>query len=318
MPAQCVVEIAEDRPKVYPMSAAPKWHEPVMGTEVLEWLAPRPGATVVDATVGTGGHSLLVLPTLLPNGRLIALDRDREALDVAKNRLIEFDPQVTFVHGNYRDLPAILSRLGLTCVDGVVVDLGMSSFQVDQAERGFSFTHEGALDMRMDTTQDLAASTLVNRLSADELATILETFGEERFAWRIARRLVEARRKQPITTTAQLTQLVLSALPAGQRHQRLHPATRTFQALRIAVNDEVGALEQCLTNLRTFLRPGGRAVILSYHSLEDRLVKHAFAQGMREGWWTVLTKKPLRPTDDEVRRNPRARSAKLRAVERQG
>ena len=300
------------------MSPTPRWHQPVMGAEVLHWLNPRPGTIVVDATVGTGGHSLLILPTLLPNGRLIALDRDREALEVAKTRLAAFDPQVTFVHGNYRNLPTILSRLGLTRVDGVLLDLGMSSFQVDRAERGFSFSHEGPLDMRMDTAQEVTASTLVNHLTADELATILEMFGEERFARRIARRLVETRRNEPITTTAQLARLVASAVPSGLRPQRLHPATRTFQALRIAVNDEVGALEQCLSDLSTLLSPGGRAVTLSYHSLEDRLVKHRFVQEMRDGLWTVLTKKPLRPIDDEVQRNPRARSAKLRAVERRG
>lgn len=319
MPAQCVVDVADDRPeRVAPMSTTTRWHEPVMGAEVLHWLNPRPGTTVVDATVGTGGHSLLMVPRLLPDGRLIALDRDREALGVAKTRLTEFDPQVTFVHGNYRDLPAILSRLGLACVDGVLVDLGMSSFQVDRAERGFSFSHEGPLDMRMDTTQAVTASTLINHLSADELATLLETFGEERFARRIAKCLVEARRRQPITTTAQLARLVASAVPSGLRRQRLHPATRTFQAVRIAVNDEVGALEQCLTDLSALLAPGGRAVMISYHSLEDRLVKRRFTQGMRDGLWRVLTKKPLRPTDEEVQRNPRARSAKLRAVERCG
>ncbi|MBI3321607.1 MAG: 16S rRNA (cytosine(1402)-N(4))-methyltransferase RsmH [Candidatus Omnitrophica bacterium] len=287
-----------------------------MGAEVLDYLNPKPGQIIVDGTAGTGGHSLLALPRILPQGRLIAIDRDRESLDLAKRRLTEFEPQATFLPGNYRHLPDLLAPLGFTRVDGIVLDLGMSSVQLDLAERGFSFMQEGPLDMRMDRGESLTAEMLVNRLPADELATLFERFGEERFAKRIARHLAEARRRQPITTTTQLARVIALAVPAHARHGRLHPATRVFQALRLAVNDELGALEAFLGQVQHLLRPGGRVVILSFHSLEDRLVKHAFAQGARAGWWTALTKKPLRPSATEVSRNPRARSAKLRALER--
>lgn len=301
---------------VMSLPAAPSWHQPVMVHEVLEALNPRPGATIVDATVGTGGHSAAILPRLLPSGTLIAIDRDEAALRAARTRLADFTPNVSFVHGNYRDLDRILQQLGVSHVDGVLLDIGMSSMQVDDASRGFSFSKEGPLDMRMDVRQELTAETLIDRLSLDELSTMLATLGEERFARRIARHLLEARRAHPITTTTQLARLVAQAVPGKARHGRLHPATRTFQALRLMVNDELGALEGCLAGLAPMLRPGGRAVILTFHSLEDRLVKRAFAQGVREGAWALLAKKPLRPTPAEVSQNPRARSAKLRAVER--
>ena len=292
------------------------WHQPVMAAEVCRHLRPSAGSVIVDGTAGTGGHSLMILPHLLPTGRLIAVDRDPDALALARTRLAEFDPHVTYLHGNYRDLPALLAPLGMTRIDGLLLDLGMSSLQVDCAERGFSFAKDGPLDMRMDPTQEATAETLVNALSAEELALMLQTLGEERFARRIARRILEARREAPITTTAQLARVVAGAVPPGARHGRLHPATRTFQALRMAVNDELGALEALLQALGGLLAPGGRAVILAFHSLEDRPVKHAFLEGGRAGSWTVLTKKPVCPSEEEVSRNPRARSAKLRAIER--
>ena len=298
--------------------AAAAWHQPVMSAEVLDLLAPRPGAIIVDATVGTGGHSLSILPRLLPDGRLIAVDRDETALGLARQRLIEFEPQASFIHDNYRNLPQILRQLGVLHVDGLLLDLGMSSLQVDQPERGFSFSREGPLDMRMDARDEQTAEALVNELSADDLALLLSTLGEERFARRIAQRIVQARRARPILTTTQLAHLVAEAVPGRSRHGRLHPATRTFQALRLAVNDELGALETLLGALPDLLAPGGRAVIVTFHSLEDRLVKHAFVRGMREDAWTLLTKKPARPSREETLRNPRARSAKLRAVQRGG
>ncbi len=293
---------------------ASAWHQPVMTDEVLRYLAPAPGDVMVDGTVGTGGHSLAMVPRLLPDGRLVAIDRDQDALDLARQRLTEFDPQVTCVHGNYRDLPAILTELHLPRLDGLLLDLGMSSLQIDQPERGFSFQREGPLDMRMDQQQGKTAEAVINQLTADELATILETLGEERFARRIARRIVQERRTQPITTTAQLARVVTRAVPPSARRGRLHVATRTFQALRMAVNDELGALGTLLERLPDLLTPGGRAVILTFHSLEDRLVKHAFAEGARAHQWTLLTKKPVRVSPEETVRNPRARSAKLRAV----
>ena len=289
-------------------------HEPVMTADVLRLLAPRPGAVIVDATVGLGGHSLAILPHLLPNGTLIALDQDRAALEQAKRRLAEFEPRAVFRHGNFRDLPAILRTEGFERVDGLLLDLGMSSPQVDDAGRGFSFLREGPLDMRMDPEQGRPSSDLVNRLGADELEQMFSELGEERFARRIAARIARERDAEPITTTARLAQVIAAAVPAGARHARLHPATRVFQALRIAVNDELGALNDLLAVLPDLLAPGGRAAILSYHSLEDRPVKRAFLAGKAEGRWTILTKKPLTADDDEVSGNPRARSAKLRAV----
>ena len=293
---------------------ADSWHQPVMSAEVLQYLNPRPGRVIVDGTVGTGGHSLAILPKLLPDGALLAVDQDRDALELAAKRLTEFAPQVTFRHGNFRHLPRIMGEPGIVRVDGLVLDLGMSSLQVDRSERGFSFSKSGPLDMRMDTAQDDTASTFVNALSAEELAVILRTLGEEHFARRIAQRIVQERRAHPLETTTQLAEVISRAVPASARHGRLHPATRTFQALRMAVNDELGALEELLSNLGDLLKPGGRAVFITFHSLEDRLVKHALAHGAREGRWSILTKKPVRPSEAEVEQNPRARSAKLRAA----
>ena len=294
---------------------APVWHQPVMPAEVLRCLNPKPGAVIVDGTVGTGGHSLALLPRLLPNGTLLAIDRDRSTLALAQRRLSEFEPRVIFRHGDFRDLPAILQGEQLSQVDGLVLDLGMSSLHLDQPERGFSFSHEGPLDMRMDPEQGATAAELVNRTPAHELERLLTELGEERYARRIARRIADERRREPIRTTAQLARIVAAAVPPRGRYGRIHPATRVFQALRMAVNDELGALQAVLAALPELLAPGGRAVIISFHSLEDRLVKRAFAEGAREGRWTLLVKKPLTPSDSEVARNPRARSAKLRALE---
>ena len=298
-----------------PQSTA-AWHQPVMGAEALGLLDPRPGDVMVDGTAGTGGHSLMILPHLLPEGRLIAIDRDREPLELARKRLTEFTPQVTFAHGNFRNLAELLDELHVSAVDGVLLDLGMSSLQVDQPQRGFSFSKEGPLDMRMDHEQEETAGALVNELSADELEQLIQELGEERFARRIAQRILHVRRAKPIRTTTQLARIVAEAVPASARHGRIHVATRTFQALRMAVNDELGALEALLGDLPRILKPGGRAVILTFHSLEDRMVKRAFAQGLRDGRWAVLTKKPLRPSQEECVQNPRARCAKLRSIER--
>jgi 16S rRNA (cytosine1402-N4)-methyltransferase len=319
MHASDEVEVAGGTPAVAIMrqrTTSPAWHQPVMVEAMLDLLNPRPGTVIVDGTVGTGGHSLALLPRLLPDGTLLAVDRDPEVLEIACQRLAEFQPLVHLEHDNYRHLARILTRRGFSRVDGLLLDLGVSSVQLDRAERGFSFASVGPLDMRMDPDQHTTAATLVNELPAEELTRLIETLGEERFARRIAQRIVQERRPHPLTTTKQLAQLVTHAIPVGARHGRLHAATRTFQALRMAVNDELGALEALLSELPALLNPGGRAVILTFHSLEDRLVKRAFLEGQGSGVWTVLTKKPLRPSAEEVVRNPRARSAKLRAVER--
>lgn len=297
-------------------ASALAYHQPVMPREVLAYLNPKPGAVLVDGTLGTGGHSVLLAPQLAPGGRLIGIDRDRDSLTVAMNRLSEFGSLVSCVDGNYRDLPGILSRLGIVRVDGVLLDLGMSSPQVDRAERGFSFLRPGPLDMRMDQDQHTTAETLVNELPVDELAHLFATLGEERFAQRIARRIGDARKTKRVMTTVELAEMVRAAVPSGARYGRIHPATRVFQALRMAVNDELGALEALLAELPALLNPGGRAVIISFHSIEDRLVKRAFLQGKQDGLWTVLTKHVVCADDAETGVNPRARSAKLRAVER--
>ena len=291
-------------------------HQPVMAKEVLHFLNPAATSVIVDATVGTAGHSLQLVPHLIPNGKLIAIDRDRQALEVAQQRLGEFQSVVTTVHGDFRQLSEILKQQGLSQVDGILFDLGMSSFQLDCAERGFSFLKEGPLDMRMDSKQSTTAAALIHKLSAAELHLILRTFGEERFARRIVSRIIQERGQNPIETTTQLAQLISRAVPKSARYQRLHPATRTFQALRMAVNDEGAALQAVLECIPSLLRPKGRLVVISFHSIEDRMVKRALVHWIAAGWWTPLTKKPVRPSAEEVMSNPRARSAKLRAAQR--
>ena len=280
-------------------------HVPVLLAEVLHWLDPHPNQVIVDGTVGAAGHAAQIIPRIQPGGRLIGLDRDPMMLQLAQTALGAGSCEL--VHASYAELSRVLPELEISAVDGVLVDLGLSSDQLSQADRGFSFDSVG-LDMRFDVTQGRPASTLLNRASANELADIFHEYGEERFARRIARRIVELR---PIESAAQLADIVRRATSAGRGRQRIHPATRVFQALRIAVNDELGALEQLLHHeLPAVLRPGGRAVVISFHSLEDRLVKRAF----RDGPWDVLTRKPVVADDDEISRNPRARSAKLRAA----
>jgi len=294
----------------------PPWHQPVMVEEAVEFLAPRPGQRLVDCTVGTGGHSLAILPHLMPSGRLLAVDCDAQALLAADKRLTEFSPHVELVHDNFRHLPQILRHRHLTKVDGVLADLGMSSLHLDQPERGFSFQHEGPLDMRMDPRGTTTAASLLRRLPESELAHLLQAYGEERWARRIAKHLVTVRRRTPIETTTQLARLVADAVPSQAGPRRIHPATRTFQALRMAVNEELASLELLLAALPKVLRSGGRAVIITFHSLEDRLVKQGFRRGEQAGLWKLLMKKPLTPSEREVEENPRSRSAKLRAVEK--
>ena len=311
-----VVEMSESSEGRLPGSSV--LHQPVLVSDVVALLAPRPNTVVVDCTVGGGGHSLAVLPHLMPGGRLLAVDRDAQALSLAASRLTEFTPTTQFIHDDFRRLGSVLARLGVPRVDGLVADLGISSFHVDQPERGFSFSTDGPLDMRMDRDQTTTAAELLRRLSEQELAHLFQTYGEERYARRIARRIVERRDTQAIVTTAALAQLVRQAVPPAARTQRIHPATRTFLALRIVVNDELSSLQALLHALPDLLAPGGRAVVISFHSLEDRMVKHAFREGAAAGVFRVLTKKPVRPSEEEVQRNPRSRSAKLRAVERVG
>ena len=295
-----------------PVNASPPRRVPVMPQEVVHYLAPQAGQILVDATVGAGGHTRLLATRVAPSGRVIGLDRDAAMLDLA--RPILSDLPVTLIHRSFDELPDLLHGLGIARVDGVVADLGICSDQLDDPTRGLTFQQEGPLDMRMDRTQGEPAGALVNRLSERELADLIFKYGEERFSRRIARRIVETRRRTPIETTKQLAELVRRCVPRGRKHN-IDPATRTFQALRIAVNDELGALERFLTLLPDVLKPGGRAAIISFHSLEDRLVKQAFRQ---KGVFEQLTRKPVQASAEEIRNNPRARSAKLRAAERNG
>lgn len=281
-------------------------HVPVLLGEVLEWLDPRPGQVVVDGTVGAGGHARAILPRIQPGGRLIGLDRDPTMLNLARQHLPE--PACTLIHASYARLREVLTSLRIPEVDAVLVDLGVSSDQLADPQRGFGFESQG-LDMRFDPTQGRTARDLLNRAPQEELARIFFEYGQERFSRRIARRIVESR---PIESAAQLAETVRRALPRGRPRQRIHPATRVFQALRIAVNDELGALETLLQQqLPASLRAGGRTVVISFHSLEDRIVKQSFRDRSR---WQNLTRKPVTASAAEVRRNPRARSARLRSA----
>jgi len=288
-------------------------HVAVMSAEVIEYLAPAPGQILVDATVGAGGHTRLLAERVVPTGRVIGLDQDAAMLERARP-LLEGLP-VTLVHDNFDRLPHVLAALGHAQVDGVLADLGFSSDQLEAPDRGLSFQQAGPLDMRLNLEGGgETAGDLLRRLSERDLADLIYQFGEERFSRRIARKIVETRQQTPLRTTDQLADLVRRCVPRprGRRHT-IDSATRTFQALRIAVNDELGALDRLLAALPQCVRPGGRAAVLSFHSLEDRRVKQAFRT--RE-IWEALTRKPLQATEDEVRNNPRARSAKLRVAKR--
>jgi 16S rRNA (cytosine1402-N4)-methyltransferase len=290
------------------MIPSPPRHVPVLPAQVLEYLAPQPGQVVVDATIGGGGHARLIAERLGPTGRVIGLDQDTQML--ARAGVAVQGLPVHLEHANFDQIRPVLNRLGIEAVDGVLADLGVCSDQLDDPERGLSFSQSGPLDMRLDRSAGQPASALVARLNERDLADLIWKFGEERFSRRIARRIVAERVRSPLETTEQLADLVRPCVPRSRGHG-IDPATRVFQALRIAVNDELGALERLLAALPHCLRPGGRAVIISFHSLEDRLVKRAFRD---RAVWTDLTRKPVQADDEEIRRNPRARSAKLRAA----
>ena len=285
-------------------------HVPVMPAEVLAHLSPQPGQVFMDATVGAGGHARLIAERLGPAGRLIGLDQDPAMLTLARSRLAGYP--ITLMHANFDQLRSVLDQLGIEAIDGVLADLGVSSDQLDDPKRGLSFQQAGPLDMRLNPTEGEPASGLLKRLSERDLADLFWKYGEERFSRRIARKIVEVRRQQPPETTEQLAELIRRCVPRPKGRQ-IDPATRVFQALRIAVNDELGALDRFLASLPSCLKAGGRAVIISFHSLEDRRVKQAFRDKRH---WQVLTKKPIQASEDELRQNPRARSAKLRAAVR--
>jgi len=288
-------------------------HVPVMTAEVLQYLRPERGGVFVDCTVGLGGHARALLEAGAT--RLLGLDRDRDALAFAKSALAPWASRVELVHADYREIAAVLDERQIATVDGALADLGVSSLQLDAAGRGFSFLRDEPLDMRMDQSSGETAADFVSRASERDLADAIFQYGEERFSRRIARALVHARQEAPIETTGRLATIVRGAIPR-RGFQRIDPATRTFQALRIWVNRELDELERFVRTLAGRLRTGARLAIITFHSLEDRIVKHTFRALDRElAVATVLTKKPILPGDDETARNPRSRSAKLRVVE---
>jgi 16S rRNA (cytosine1402-N4)-methyltransferase len=304
-------EHGQDESRVQSPESRPP-HIPVLVRETLEFLNVRPDGIYIDATLGGGGHSLEILQRL-ESGRLLSLDRDPRAIKVAGARLAGFGEKLMMQHGNFADIDALHAASGLPLVNGVLADLGLSSIQFDDASRGFSFNLAGPLDMRMDPGAELTAADLVNHADERELADIFYKLGEERHSRRIARAIVKAR---PYRFTTELAQVVTRAIPSRAGLHQIHPATRSFMALRLAVNGELENLEQFLDKVLTVLRPGGRVVILSFHSLEDRPVKQAFRRWQDEGLATVLTRKVVRPSEEEVHENPRSRSAKLRAAEK--
>ena len=297
---------------------AQKFHTAVMPGEVLDYLTLSPGNIIVDATIGTGGHSQEILKRILPKGRLIGIDQDAESLAICRERLQNFSDSCEFLQGNFLDLDTTLKSLNIKKVDGILFDLGVSSFQLEDPRRGFSFQNEGPLDMRLDRNSYISAYDLVNNLNEEEISTMLWNFGQERWHNRIARLLVKERQGQPITTTLQLANIVVRSIPHRYRHRyyRIHPATRTFQAVRIAVNRELETLEIALQKAIEVLGKKARICIISFHSLEDRVAKFSFRKYASEGLIEIITAKPLNPGVSEVEANPSSRSAKLRVAEK--
>jgi 16S rRNA (cytosine1402-N4)-methyltransferase len=309
------------------------YHVPVLLAEVLEALDAAPGRRIVDATLGGGGHAIQIAERIAPDGVLIGLDQDADALEAAGQRLKAVPETVTthLIQSNFAGIREAIAGIGIPAVDGVLMDLGVSSYQLDTPGRGFSFRGQGPLDMRMDSGSDAeTAADLLNRLPEAEIARILFTYGEESRSRRIASEIVRRRQIKPLATTEDLADAVRGAMPYRTRPGEIHPATKTFQAVRIAVNRELEVLETALREAAACLTSGGRLVVIAYHSLEDRIVKNVFAElsGKRIGSdlpdpepvaapiLTLVMRKPLVPTDDEVRRNPRSRSAKLRVAEK--
>lgn len=307
------------------------YHLPVLASEVIQGLKLKSGGVYVDCTLGGGGHSELILKGSGPDGRLVALDQDPEALSAAQKRLASYMSRVTFVRSNFSRLAEVLNDLNIMTVDGVLFDLGTSSYQLDNPARGFSYQHDAPLDMRMDPEREITAATLVNNMTAENLSEVIRKYGEERWASRIAEFICEERKRRPIETTGALVEVIKKAVPAGARREGPHPAKRTFQALRIAVNDELEILKSAVKKAVQVLAPGGRVCVITFHSLEDRIIKDLFRElaapctcprdfpvcvcgGKKE--LEIITTKPVLPSPEELTVNPRARSAKLRIGEK--
>ena len=319
--------------------APPLPHVSVMRDELIAHLAPKPGGTYVDLTTGAGGHLEAILQASSPDGHCIGIDRDHHALEIARARLARFEGRFTLIHGNAQDVAILIERLGRhhPPIHGVILDAGVSSMQLDQPARGFSFRQRGPLDMRMDQSQGQTAADIVNGTNEADLAALIDEFGEERYARRVAAAIVSRRSARPFSTTDELAEVIARAIPSGHDSQRargpsgaIHPATRTFQAIRIAVNGEMDALRAAVPAAISLTAPGGRVAVIAFHSLEDRIVKQAFSRA--SGKCTcphglpicvcgavasvrILTPRPLVPSDTEIAANPRSRSARLRAVE---
>ena len=308
-------------------------HRPVLLDECIQALNIRPDGTYLDGTLGRGGHSEEIAKRLSEGGRLVCIDRDRQALDEAGRRLAPWSERITFLHGNFADLAALMEQAGIGAVDGMLFDLGVSSPQLDDPERGFSYMHDAPLDMRMDQDDALTAWTVVNRWPREELRRILAQYGEERYAGPIAAAIDRARQTAPVETTGQLVEIIRGALPASALREKQHPAKRSFQGIRIAVNDELTAVSRMLQDAVPRLRPGGRLAVISFHSLEDRIVKSELAAAARgctcppefpvcvcgkKPQIKLITRKPILPGTEELAVNPRARSAKLRVAEKIG
>jgi len=291
-------------------------HKPVLLQEVIHFLNPAPGKKIIDATIGGAGHAEVLMQRIFPGGTLIGIDKDSESLKIAHERLKILKGPFELVNKDFRNLKEITQDLRIGELDGILFDLGISGIQMETAERGFSIKNTGPLDMRMDRTSSLTAKDLVNTLTEFELSHLIRDFGEERFHRRIARGIIRVREKKDIQTTAELAEIICKSIPYRNRRERIHPATRTFQAFRIRVNDELSAMEEAIKETPHLLKKGGRICVISFHSLEDRIVKNLFKEFKAKGLFRILTKKPVRPGPDEILENPRSRSARLRAAER--
>lgn len=306
-------------------------HIPVLLEECLENLKLSAGLTVVDGTIGGGGHAAEIIKKILPGGKLIGVDKDEEALARCKKKFAGFDQDILYLHCDFKELPRQLAENDIQKVDGILIDLGVSSFQLEDAQRGFSYNLDAALDMRMDKTSSLTAADVVNGYSREEITRVIRDFGEEKWAFRIAEFIVRARAQKRIETTEELTQIIKNAIPASARRQGPHPSKRTFQAIRIEVNGELTGLEQAVYDLSGLLSSGGRLCMITFHSLEDRIVKRAMRKLQnpcecppsapvctcgKEKTALVITRKPITPGDAELEKNARARSAKLRVIEK--
>ncbi|MDD5634166.1 MAG: 16S rRNA (cytosine(1402)-N(4))-methyltransferase RsmH [Candidatus Omnitrophica bacterium] len=291
-------------------------HLPVLLDEVVEFLDPAAGDIILDATLGGGGHTKRIAEKISPGGKIIAIEKDPETFDKTKKELSDLGNKIIFVNGDFRDIKEILRERGIEKLDGALFDLGISSFQIDDGGRGFSFLRDGPLDMRFDPRQALKARDVVNRFSPVEIEEILRQYGEERHAKLVAKKIVLSRKRKRIETTGELAAIIVDAVGGKYRGQFLHPAARTFQALRIFVNSELEAVEKAVAETIPLLAGGARICVISFHSLEDRIIKNIFRNDAKKNVLHILTKKPVIPSDKEIRENSRSRSAKLRAAEK--